>query len=1030
MNDEPHPLVLELTSLRQTASRFQHEAHAAAIKLQRHSLETSRTYEHAAALEQENARLKEELEFLRENPDVAPHPAVVQVQELTLALRRVSEKIELTELTLRERTGELTHTRSELVKARHDADGAFELAARMRAREEEGKVRERELELKARASEEERKMVDLVVQEYADLVRSLEGRKSVNPVVSSPTSNRSASTITLVDSLHEGKSGLQKLFVEFTGETEQLEAVIAELRGQVSSLQATIEAERKSAFQDRTSLAQARTELDKLKLEDQTAAKMVSRYMKFSQSATNALQEQIIALKARHASTTSTLQLQLSIAESHLASERAQSSRLQDALDELCEDVVRETYGRRREVALRLALLAREEGVAESMRRWARRARELFARCYPPLSRDAPDASPPSTPRSSPNADIREAFHRVVSDAESLLRALDDDMEFSDGTQASGALARILVSREAVEALRVELQDEVGKRVDAIRRSGWVAHNEGADKHIPDTKEHLGVQGVRSVAEGGVQEAIPFTPSSGDAKNGRELIDDEPASQDVDSPLSLIRASQEAIDDDPFNSPVASRTPLTSAILIHDDLGQVGSDQTLTEPHSPGPGDGRSPVVPTLLVSDEESRPAQELSPAVSVLELQQTLQPPLAQEPVVTNVMPAAELVSPNDLVSESRPAPIERSTVSAPEVLNTITVPSIPIVPAAIPQSLGDTQQSQSHSTGTLLPSLNATRNRYDTLQRAFRDCSLALKELKRTLTPPSPSSGQNMSIIQQHLQTALSRIDDYAEDARVELEIRIADEELTAHGFETLLSIPGALSDPTEQAEVEENARGFIDGTDEGVSKALERFGKKLEDIQHDVAVIKRAVHELSSQDQEDSNDSDAKGAGWSAWTAGLLGSNSSPSRSATPGHTFGSVMTSPRLRHSPSLKQLHSPSSQTNGALERGGPLAGLELRIPMPSPLGTDYANLGIGRAPETRPRTISTMYSIGLGARSSSLVGLGSASPSPSRTKTTKSAISRFASAPRAGAATQNGVPQSDRGGNDSYDLHDHSDVE
>ena len=184
------------------------------------------------------------------------------MEELTLALRRVSDKITLTENTLLQRTSELTDARSDLARAVHTADGAYELAARMRAREEAAKARERELELKARASDEERKLVDLVVQEYADLVRNLEGRKSVP-----------------IDTLQDTKSNLHRIMTAFSTESESLHATITQLNAKVSDLQMSLDAERITASHDRALLSQTKTELDKLDLEDQTAAKMVARYM-------------------------------------------------------------------------------------------------------------------------------------------------------------------------------------------------------------------------------------------------------------------------------------------------------------------------------------------------------------------------------------------------------------------------------------------------------------------------------------------------------------------------------------------------------------------------------------------------------------------------------------------------------------------------------------------------------------------------------------------------------------------------------
>ncbi|KAG8217952.1 hypothetical protein J3R82DRAFT_6123 [Butyriboletus roseoflavus] len=979
---DDHPLLLELTSLRQTAARFQHEAHAAAIKLQRHSLDLSSLHDYTATLEQENARFTHELGILRAHPDVPPHPAEAQVHELSLALRRVSDKIALTENTLLERTSELIDARSELVRARHTTDGAYELAARMRAREEASKARERELKFRAYASEEERKMVDLVVQEYADLVRNLEGRKSVNNTPS--ISDGSASTITLVDNLQDGKSTLHRMLTAFDTESEQLHVAIAELNAKVSDLQMTLDAERVTASHDRTLLSQTKTELDRLNLEDQTAAKMVTRYMNFSQASINALQQQITTLKSRYASTIGTLELQLSIAESQLASERTRTARLQDALDELCEDLARESYGRRREVALRLALLSREEGVAEFMQRWARRARELYARCYS-------SAQPPTVHVSSEDA-VQEAFHRVISDAESLLSTLDDDVQVSDTTHTSGSLARMTLAREAVVALRSELQDEVQKRVEAVRKSALSLPN----GHLDEATSRI--EDLSSPLYDGSPDHLLLTPNGNAEPQHQVPPVSSPSPQDVDSPVSMVGASEESMDD-PFVVPAAISPPIAKIMdhtIVEADIHSLPSS-SVQESIS-------TSTTLTLLV-DEEPKAAQPHSPAVSVLDIQQALQPSHIEEPSTTDVVPIHEL--PND-ISVSSPLETNQNVQvhgeDGPSISSTSISTPMPVVQNTQVLAEDDTRipstsiststpvvsraalilPSPSNSQPTLLSELGATKHRYDTLQRAFRDCSIALKELKRTLAS-SPPSSHIQSKLRQHLETALARIDDYAEDARVELEIRVTDEEFTASGFETVLSVPGALVDADERAEVEATAREFVDGMEEGVAKALEKFGRKLEDVQHDVAVVKRAVHGLTMSEEEDaerrgeavdgSKDAGAR-AGWTAWTAGLLGTNATPSRSPTPVQTFGAVMTSPRLRHAASLKQLHAQTSIHENP-DRG-PLAGLNLRIPMPTPSHSPFVPLGLGRAMEgpTRPRTLSTMYAIG-GLRSSSVVGFG-----------------------------------------------------
>ena len=262
-------------------------------------MDTTNANERLLRLERENAILKLEIVTLRAHPhpDASPqaHPAVTQVQQLTISLRRLSDKLSSTELALSTRTAELAYAIGEASKAKFDADGAYELAARIRGREEAGKVREIELERKVKAAEEAVKMSDLVVNEYADLVRSLEAKAGMRSPVHSRSESSSSSTlydpstvgsldaatapVTLADSLVEGKLGLQRLLAEFSTTTENLQSELVRLHGELATSEAKCEAERKSAELNRGELAKAQYELQKLQLDDNTAAKIVSRYM-------------------------------------------------------------------------------------------------------------------------------------------------------------------------------------------------------------------------------------------------------------------------------------------------------------------------------------------------------------------------------------------------------------------------------------------------------------------------------------------------------------------------------------------------------------------------------------------------------------------------------------------------------------------------------------------------------------------------------------------------------------------------------
>jgi hypothetical protein len=131
----------------------------------------------------------------------------------------------------------------------------------------------------------------LVVIEYADLVRSLEGRKSTLPPKVPPKSaevqveddqsatTSSTSSLTMIDCFAEGKKGLKKLLGEFTLESERLEEKVAKLEKELAVMETKWEAERKTAELDRTLLANVQAELVKHRIDDKAAARMVSRYM-------------------------------------------------------------------------------------------------------------------------------------------------------------------------------------------------------------------------------------------------------------------------------------------------------------------------------------------------------------------------------------------------------------------------------------------------------------------------------------------------------------------------------------------------------------------------------------------------------------------------------------------------------------------------------------------------------------------------------------------------------------------------------
>ncbi|KAI0647507.1 hypothetical protein C8Q79DRAFT_959824 [Trametes meyenii] len=988
-----HPLALELASLHAAVARYQHEAHATSLKLQRHSLEASQALDHARALERENARLKQEAVVLRANPDTNPTQATFQVPELTLALRRLSDKLTSVEETLAARTEELIDARSELAKAQNEIEVARALAEDARAREEEGLAREREIERKLKAAEEERRMADLVVQEYAELVRKLEGRArgpSSSSSASSVDLQRSGtgSTVTLADNLSEGKLGLQRLLEEFNGQNERLEAEISKLHGDNALLYKELEVARLAAERDRIELTKASHELDLYRADDNTAAKMVSRYMKFSQSSTDTLQKAMDALKARHTATLATINMELVQLQHALEHERSETERLRFALDELTEDIAREAFGRRREVSLRLAFLGREENLAESLRRWTRRARESLERSSGDTGDGELDAMV-----------LREVFARAVLDAEGLLDLLNGQPSV-EGESPRGSIARLVLAQDAVSALTHELQEETVRRLKTERK---LAQLETLDHlEIPAQQvNNLLAQPTPHRARGGKPEEsllADVTPSSAPDVSPTEVSKKDPSSEALTSPGLSIE------------EPIIAPSLDTSSHIPPSELSSDSTDTTSPVEGSPQPDTSPndthgSPNAPTSTTIDQ-SLPNETTTsapqstavctvmrapsvPAIPHVDNVPSIQLPLVEsEPTPEPLPTSAPVPFPQNAFERNHVPQVSSTSVTArvdsprapkasvPPPLQLDTVDDFELSPLPIrPPSPTAGNDNRSSS---LVANLARVEHRYDSVQRGFRDCHIALKDLKKTLTElPAPSSGPP-SDMHALLRKAVDRLGDFNEDARVELEIRIADEERVASGYEALLSIPGALShsDDTEKVDADEMLKevgAFIDGTDRTVAKAVQSFSQKLDDLEHDIASIKRTLHELALAPSEESLSATVSSArpspSWSAWTPSFL----SPPRSSSPAPpTFGSVMTSPRLRHSSSFSHPRESSAESPT-----DPLAGLGLRIAVPAPIrsptqgGLSPASGGPQRA-GPRQRTTSGMFMLGLGMRSTS----------------------------------------------------------
>ncbi|CAA7271156.1 unnamed protein product [Cyclocybe aegerita] len=1231
MSDE-HPLALELKSLRASLVRFQEEAHASALKLQRHSLDVSQVQQRAVQIERENEVLRSELQVLRAtpHPDADPSssspsssPPSTQIQELTLSLRRLSHKLTLTEESLLSKTTELVTVHANLTKSRAALEEAYALGARVRGREEAGLARERDAEWKVRRLEEEKRMTDRVLGEYARLVRSLEAKLvSARTSVTSPTTPdtpeawkqnghvRTSSTSSLSDPLSssflEATFNLKQLTSQFQSEHEELHKQVERLRAELEVVNSKLEGEKKGEKTVLAEFGRAKTELEKLRIENGSAAKMVARYMQFSQSSTNTLLNTLSSLKTRHAATLATLSEQNNELSLQRQSLEAENAVLRDRLDEVGAELAKEVYGRRREVGLRIKMGGREEGMREGLGRWVRRGEEALKRLDTTLEGEASES------------EERQALLAMSQDARILLASLDEGLfDAETALTASGAKARGILLEAGLDGLLDELKTESERKARAehnlvelkammtkvsavIDEAAEIAGQEtDDDEDIARSQRHGSRNSIPTYSDEPPRPPPKALDWLVDAKTKpEEKVEELPA---IPSGLiiALDTSSSTNTANDPFSAlDTTADVPPSPTVLPHvspepdpptnvpptlNDAHVSGSNtpvsldkshaptttevaQTTPDPSTPIPPSAELPL-PEAAELDEELKSAPPPEVEVEVQFDAQVIVPTIylnlevAEALQATDIVRGVEVAGGDDLEEQETTPNIEaagsdkedvqqaiatrttsvsstegsnsfvdianqedealraQTTTGPTNNANTIAfptaalgtpVPLASIVPTskvedvAVPPSLADETlpdaptpfanglpseltpepvvpstdvailapnppepaqvplEAQSLATELielepeptlppaphpLLAELDKVSKRYDDLQRAFRDCHLALEGLKASLaSPPSTSKTltPSIGISKEILDAAVGRLDDYTEDVRVELEIKVGDEELLAKGYEALLSVPGALSstnfknaggeddDPPTQSEVEVQIQAFVSGSDPAIRKARETFERKLEDVQHDIAQLKRAVHDpesplsppfappVSAPDSSLTSPQPTKPdtGGWTSWIRGSP-STSRPSSPAPP-TTFGNIMTNPRLRHSPSLGagQLQGQSNghgyandhqqqQAQGSRSRRGslfglnlgggekekstdPLTSLGLRVPMPS--FASFSSLNSANAVSPPPSASSSPFGFGI---FNSIVSPtfnygnpGAGTPTPTRTRT------------------------------------------
>ena len=694
---------------------------------------------------------------------------------------------------------------------------------------------------------------------------------------------------------------------------------------------------------------------------------------------------------------------------------------------------MRETLGRRREVALRMRVVTREEKLRETLARWVRKGDEIWKRVS-----EAQD-----------NRDAKRAHDgllEMIQEAKTLLARADEGV-MTDRLTVSASLGRLILVESLLDGLMDDLEKETALRVTLAQENArqYPLPLSGSEKPsgrqpssplaftkdppVPPISEkaspslvpiseppiiiHAPIP-VKSTAdlvalveESAEEASVPPTPIDASDSGVHQLeqtIERHPTPPHIPS---ITSAPGGSLEDIPANDPSTTEVLASSAehvIILSPPTDTLSPLAFPADSIEPSPA---SSTVDLPTQEDEDSRP--------------DNTKPALAASAVTEGL----ERVAPSIQLHPS-PPPSSSSPASSP--------------PPGPPISVLDPEPHP------LLSRLRESGNRYEDLQRGFRNCHSALESLRESIQDLDAQPSQR--IPKHFLEAVVQRLDDYMEDVRVELEIRVEDENVVRKGWEMMISLlpspgqpivesssgstpslPGTFHDAGHgtglaSENIESQVEEYLSGSDAAFARGRSMFAKKLADVEHDIAAVKRWVYEgefmeggsdITSPDVDSgsttsssvqrstsgtssasANSGSAGGGGWASWirtpsSASLVSALSRPTtpRPISPAlstggtaKTFGDIMTSPRLARKPSTNISAAPSHHARGSISnlflggvsrgpRHDPAELLGLRIPMPS-----FASL-------TPAEGSPSLFSAGVGGTGLGMnsIGFGMGSP-------------------------------------------------
>ncbi|WWC92135.1 uncharacterized protein L201_007089 [Kwoniella dendrophila CBS 6074] len=839
-----HPLIAELTSLRQQLSQYQKAAHQASIQLQGARLELALSKENQENGEREKEVLKKEVDVLRSNP--IP-PSLIQdpssssssssassairsssnaLTELSLAHRRLSSKLDLTENELSITKLDYNKLKIDFEKLKKEREGDRSVINELKRIEDD---REEELEWEKgerKKLEEQKKLCDLALAEYSTLVHSLDPaavppqipskvtssifhapslqRLSVDgedssyktdsinleqkpstandsPALTSlptipPTTTSQTSSGEIISNLLIGQKGVQQLFNDFTSFLTSKDKHINSLESKIEESEHSYKITQEQLDIELKKRVEAENEKDKVLRNDESASKVIERYMIFTQKTHQNIYNHLNNLRIRYKTTTESLKTESLNLKTQLIKLNEKNNKLLVELDTLNENYLKESTGRRREIHLRLKLLNDQEKYQNKVNIWLNKVKllrdspgefsvvendvleSLLDEAIEAISIDSDTTSSRDTGSQREKIRSWRGIGALMNQNKNPSSNKYDSANQVERNPEEESLARILLAEELVTTLVADLQIETEKRMELERqRVEWLAKDAIQGVNLDEDREH--------------------------GEDGHVMFDLEDHEE------------QDRKDD---------KSTLIPTVIVPEPL--------------------ESTVVKTeneAFVLEEED---DNLADKVEHLQLTSN------QTELLTPVSPLAE---PSPLISQ-------------------------------------------------LKMLFEPMTNRYEPLQKTLHDLSYSLTTLKDNLpvleTPNSINTTSPRSTKKSHFLTLaklpipekpkpsndpivlnlLDELHEVIEDAKVDVEIDLADHERVYRGFEALLNVNNGKTSSTSKniskEEIMDEVREYVEvkGNDNDKSSCYIKLKSRIENIEFDLMKIKSVIHELDGME----------------------------------------------------------------------------------------------------------------------------------------------------------------------------------